>query len=522
MTRGDQGEQEDRMSEGFHSTGSGGGEPQNNPAAEAAGPPPASEGTAHQGAPSAIASNPTRPDLPVPDMSTPEGLAAARSVLQRAMEIASRQTLQSPEPSWADERPQSAQAAAGGTSVPAPYESTPGDDSQVLRISSPQTTGVHFQPTGAEASNFGPTWGGLYSSPPSQSAAPLQPTMPTWSNSPVYGGAATPQTPGPTPRMRTAIAAYGGYALQDAATPKDMQNAPPPTSSMPSSRSVPPSRSVPTPATGTATSTYRFGGMPQHIKNAVRLFQPFYSDNTTVDKARAFWDAFVRATTGLDEPLRLSAFRECLKGKSGEEWWMYSRIEDFETLRIRFHNQFICLTPLQMIERLKNTKRSKGISAEVWGDLIQGLCDEAQCFDSRMRYQYFLSGLRNKEWKTALSTAMVNFIQQAVAVLLYKNMHIPVEDEADFADVVGSASKSTTAEGPLLAQMMQLLQANQNLILQQQKELAQSPRSPRRSNYAAATYDSHYAAAAVPCVAFAKDPICTPRTGVPCVEDATY
>ncbi|KAE9130213.1 hypothetical protein PF001_g16107, partial [Phytophthora fragariae] len=256
MTRGDQGEQEDRMSEGFHSTGSGGGEPQNNPAAEAAGPPPASEGTAHQGAPSAIASNPTRPDLPVPDMSTPEGLAAARSVLQRAMEIASRQTLQSPEPSWADERPQSAQAAAGGTSVPAPYESTPGDDSQVLRISSPQTTGVHFQPTGAEASNFGPTWGGLYSSPPSQSAAPLQPTMPTWSNSPVYGGAATPQTPGPTPRMRTAIAAYGGYALQDAATPKDMQNAPPPTSSMPSSRSVPPSRSVPTPATGTATSTY--------------------------------------------------------------------------------------------------------------------------------------------------------------------------------------------------------------------------------------------------------------------------
>ncbi|KAE9090002.1 hypothetical protein PF006_g25248 [Phytophthora fragariae] len=157
MTRGDQGEQEDRMSEGFHSTGSGGGEPQNNPTAEAAGtPPPASEGTAHQGVPSAIATNPARPDLPVPDMSTPEGLAAARSVLQRAMGIASRQTLQSPEPSWADERPQSAQAAARGTSVPAPYESTPGDDNQVLRISSPQTTGVHFQPTGAEASNFGP------------------------------------------------------------------------------------------------------------------------------------------------------------------------------------------------------------------------------------------------------------------------------------------------------------------------------------------------------------------------------
>ncbi|KAE8910623.1 hypothetical protein PF005_g1500 [Phytophthora fragariae] len=117
-----------------------------------------------------------------------------------------------------------------------------------------------------------------------------------------------------------------------------------------------------------------------------------------------------------------------------------------------------------MIERLKNTKRSRGMSVEVCGDLIRGLCDEAQCFDPRMRYQYVLSGLRNKEWKAALSTAMVNSIQQAVAVLLYKNMHIPVEDDADFADVVASTSKSA-AESTLLTQMMQMLQANQNLIL---------------------------------------------------------
>ncbi|KAE8890697.1 hypothetical protein PF007_g10935 [Phytophthora fragariae] len=229
--------------------------------------------------------------------------------------------------------------------------------------------------------------------------------------------------------MRTAIAAYGGYALQAVATPSD------PKSAVPSTPAQPPVTNAPTPATGTAATTYRFSGMPSHIKNAVRMIQPFYSENSTVDKTRAFWDAFERATVGLDESLRLSAFRECLKGKPGEEWWMYSKIEDFETLRVRFHNQFICLTPLQIIERLKNTKRSGGMSAEVWGDLIQGLCDEAQCFDPCMRYQYFLSGLRNKEWKTALSTAMVNSIQQAVAVLLYKNMHIPVEDDADFADV---------------------------------------------------------------------------------------
>ncbi|KAE9302125.1 hypothetical protein PR003_g22356 [Phytophthora rubi] len=468
------------MSEGFHSAGSGGGERPNNPTASAAGNLPAGEGAARQGTPSAIATNSARPDLPVPDMSTPEGLVVARSALQRAIEIAGRQTLQSPEQAWTEERPQSAPAAAGGASVPAYYESTSGVDSQVLRISSPTTTGFISRRLVLKPPTLGPR--GEDFTPPQ--AAPLQPTMPTWSNSPTYGGATSPQTPGPTPRMRTAIAAYGGYTLQDASTPKDTQNVPPPTPTIPSSRSVP------TPATGTAATTYRFGGMPQHIKNAVRMIQPFYSDNTTVDKARAFWDAFVRATAGLDEPLRLSAFRECLKGKSGEEWWMYSRIEDFETLRIRFHNQFICLTPLQMIERLKNTKRSKGMSAEVWGDLIQGLGDEAHCYDPRMRYQYFLSGLRNEEWKTTLSTAMVNSIQQAEAVLLYKNMRIPLEDDADFADEVGSTSKTASAEGPLLAQMMQLLQANQNLILQQQKELAQPPRSPRRSNYAAAEYDA--------------------------------
>lgn len=81
----------------------------------------------------------------------------------------------------------------------------------------------------------------------------------------------------------------------------------------------------------------------------------------------------MRATEGLDEQLRLRAFRECLKGKPGTDWWTNSKIEDFATLRVRFYNQFICLAPLQMIERLKNTKRSRGTSAEVWDDVVQGL-----------------------------------------------------------------------------------------------------------------------------------------------------
>ncbi|KAE9058418.1 hypothetical protein PF007_g31310, partial [Phytophthora fragariae] len=64
-------------------------------------------------------------------------------------------------------------------------------------------------------------------------------------------------------------------------------------------------------------------GMPSSIKNAVRVIQPFYSDGATIEKARAFWDSFEMATVGLSDTIRLSAFRECLKGKTGEDWWMY-------------------------------------------------------------------------------------------------------------------------------------------------------------------------------------------------------
>ncbi|OWY96199.1 hypothetical protein PHMEG_00033594, partial [Phytophthora megakarya] len=218
--------------------------------------------------------------------------------------------------------------------------------------------------------------------------------------------------------------------------------------------------------------------MPSHIKNAVRMLQPFHSDNTTVDKARSFWDAFERTTMGLNDVLRLSVFRERLKGKSGEEWWMYSHIEDFVTLKTRYHNQFICQTPQQMIERLKNTKRSRGMSAEVWGDLISGLFDAAHCYDPQMRYQYFLAGIRNKEWRSALATTMVNSSPQAVAVLLYKNMHLPVEDDSEFRDELPS---STPNENAMMQKMLELMESNQ--VLQQQ--LLNLPRSPRRGTVAA-------------------------------------
>ncbi|OWY92419.1 hypothetical protein PHMEG_00038594, partial [Phytophthora megakarya] len=155
-------------------------------------------------------------------------------------------------------------------------------------------------------------------------------------------------------------------------------------------------------------------------------------------------------------------------GKTGEDWWMYSRIDDFDTLRTRFYNQFICQTPLQMIERLKNAKRSKGMSAEVWGDVISNLCDAAQV------------------------TTMVNDIPRAVTTLLYKNMHLPAEDKAEFE---GEVTKKPTTEEGMMQQMLGLMRQTQNLLVTQNQLMARSPRSPRnrvsdtQPPFIAATYE---------------------------------
>ncbi|OWZ21847.1 hypothetical protein PHMEG_0003541 [Phytophthora megakarya] len=121
-----------------------------------------------------------------------------------------------------------------------------------------------------------------------------------------------------------------------------------------------------------------------------------------------------------------------------------------------------------MIERLKNTKRSRGMSAEVWGDLISGL----------YALSVFLAGIRNKEWRSALATTIVNSIPQAVAVLLYKNMHLPVQDDSEFRKELPS---STPNENAMMQKMLELMESNQ--VLQQQ--LLNLPRSHRRGTVAA-------------------------------------
>ncbi|OWY97967.1 hypothetical protein PHMEG_00031384, partial [Phytophthora megakarya] len=205
------------------------------------------------------------------------------------------------------------------------------------------------------------------------------------------------------------------------------------------------------------------------VKNAVRMIQPFYSEKATVEKARSVWNLFERTANGLSDSVRLKAFRVLLKGKTDEDWWMYSRIEGFATLRARFYNQFICQTPLQMIERLKNAKCSKDMSVVVWASVIANLCDAAQVANPQMRYQYFFTGLRNNEWKTALQTTMVNDIPRAVTTLLYKNMHLRTEDEAEFACEV---TKKPNYEESMMQQMLGLIQLTQNLLVTQNHESA--------------------------------------------------
>ncbi|GMF45766.1 unnamed protein product [Phytophthora fragariaefolia] len=193
----------------------------------------------------------------------------------------------------------------------------------------------------------------------------------------------------------------------------------------------------------------RHFGMPSTIKNTIRMIQPFYSDSASVDKARTFWNAFVRATEGLDDALRLNPSPDDIT--------------------------------------LKDDEAFEGMSAEVWGDLISSLCDAAQCYDAEMRYQYFLSGLRNKEWRAVLATTMVNSIPHAVAVLLFKNMHLPIDDDSEFAEEVATKPAS---ESSMMQQMLTMMQQTQNLLVQQQQQhMARPPRSPRQSMAIAAAYD---------------------------------
>ncbi|KAI9999232.1 hypothetical protein PInf_004052 [Phytophthora infestans] len=209
-------------------------------------------------------------------------------------------------------------------------------------------------------------------------------------------------------------------------------------------------------------------GIPTELRNAVKVIVPFYSDTATSERAAAFWRSYEKCTYGMDDQMRLTAFEQCLKGKVDQEWWYNSRIDSFETLRVCFHNRFIRQTSTQLWKRLKVAKRNRGESAEEWGDRIMTICEALNYPEPRMQFEFFMDGLRNTQMRAVLNGSMVASIPEACALLLYKNQHLPVEEEDEFAEE-GTESTSATAQASTHSQVLQQLQLMSQIMLNNQQ-----------------------------------------------------
>ncbi|ETO60897.1 hypothetical protein F444_20971 [Phytophthora nicotianae P1976] len=224
----------------------------------------------------------------------------------------------------------------------------------------------------------------------------------------------------------------------------------------------------PAPGSGVGPVGYPLVGISTDLRNAVKVIVPFYSDTASSERAAAFWRSLRNARKGWT-------------GKTGQEWWYNSRIEDFESLRVRFHNRFICQTPAQMWERLKKARRNKGESAEEWADRISKIFDALNYGDARMWYESFLGGIRNKPVRAMLNSSMVMLIEEACALLLYKNLHLPVEEEDEFLEDKRAATDAKKETSPELQMLQQMQKMNMMLVQQQQLQTVQQPRSPSQS-----------------------------------------
>ncbi|GMF41873.1 unnamed protein product [Phytophthora fragariaefolia] len=286
-------------------------------------------------------------------MSTPEGLATAHEVVRGAVEITSRRGNQLREQDWSAARTGLAPASvelSGGPSVPivgGGYAS--------------QTTNVGGVRCAGDSGQGFPVESSTRTSIEIHSLATSTPTMPMWIHGSTRSTAAS-TTPAPIRRARSAIAAYGDYSLgvflsaggygMYGVAPQ-VNNASANFGASPYGASAPGNASyvaaqptwnaqagnagsvlgnalngIPTPGQTSVNNSSMisapqpaylgYGGMPSHIKNAVKMIPPFYSENSTVEKARAFWNSFYCATVGLVEPLRLSTFRDCSRARLAE------------------------------------------------------------------------------------------------------------------------------------------------------------------------------------------------------------
>ncbi|KAE9190289.1 hypothetical protein PF004_g21951 [Phytophthora fragariae] len=273
----------------------------------ATGAPITRAGLAGLGAPG---TNPVRPDLTIPDLSTPEGLATARMVLQRVVDGTSR-TRQGADLSWAN-LVQSQGASTANVQGTLVNQTTMGAyysrATSVASSSVPQATGG-ANPVTPSPTVSNPMLGGAYlrltstAGPTPMGYPSLVPPSTARSAIPSYGGcslsgrstanlsgltAATPMGFGPsmlpaglatgTPQVGVQATVSAGGLTEH--TPVATTSTPGPNQSL-AQRGVTPSATGP-------TSTTSYGGMPSRIKNAVKMIQPFYSDGSTVEKARAF------------------------------------------------------------------------------------------------------------------------------------------------------------------------------------------------------------------------------------------
>ncbi|RAW22131.1 hypothetical protein PC110_g21424 [Phytophthora cactorum] len=208
-------------------------------------------------------------------------------------------------------------------------------------------------------------------------------------------------------------------------------------------------------STGYQTRNYPLIGIPNELRSAVKVIVPFHSDTDTSERAAAFWRFIEKCTNGVDSQMRLTAFEQCLQGKAGQKWWCNSRIDSFDTRRVRFHSDFICQKPAQLWNRLKTAKRNRGKSAEKWRHRISTMCVAIDYNEPRMRFEFFLDGLRNKQMRAMLNSS----IPEACALLLYTNLHLPVEEEEEFAGdgTVQASAKGTTSTQAQMLQQMQMM-----------------------------------------------------------------
>ncbi|KAG3108182.1 hypothetical protein PI124_g12505 [Phytophthora idaei] len=82
--------------------------------------------------------------------------------------------------------------------------------------------------------------------------------------------------------------------------------------------------------------------------------------------------------------------------------------------------------------------------------------------------------------KTMLNSSIVTSIEEALPLLLYKNLHVPEEEVDESLEDMPAGSSTKEEVSPEIQMLQQMQQMNMMLIQQQQKQSSPLPRSPRR------------------------------------------